>query len=97
MHACAEKPNRRGSGLEEASRGCLIHAANAIEFYREQGPSYTALHFLCKIRSPGCFVFILNDVTLQSGVCKGEFCIKQVLVTHAVKKSKLSLEGYLET
>ncbi len=57
VRACAEKPNGGGSGLEEASRGCLIHAANAIEFYREQGTSYGALHFYPKVRTSGSFVF----------------------------------------
>lgn len=38
-----------GSGLEEASRGCLIHAANAIGFDREQGTSNGALHFYHKV------------------------------------------------
>lgn len=39
VRACAEKQNTGGSGVEEASWGCLIHAANAIEFYHERGTS----------------------------------------------------------
>lgn len=74
------------SGVEEASRGCLIHAANAIEFYRERRTtSYSVLHFSSYVRSSGSFVLSWNHVTLQSTAYIPLTNVMQVLVTHAVK------------
>lgn len=87
--ACAEKPNGGGSGLKKASRGCLIHAANAIEFYREQATSYGALHFYRKVRSSGSFVFTLKRRYFTESLSR--FC------SHLLLRSKLSSEGYPET